>query len=175
MAANRSRPYDDYIPMPVLRKIKERRRSPDGVLHEVKEITRAGRRVYDYPWKKMELGDFFIVPIGHRSERALRVAFAQGAARNDYEIAVTKWRMPDGGPGLRVCVVIINVSTYKHLALSKGATGISFSDGRWRARKKEWAKSKRAEGHRPATPPPAKTKAKQPDLSNPFWADDEAA
>lgn len=169
-----SRPYDDFIPAPLLAKIKLRRHSPDGLVHEVKEITRAGRRVYDYPWKKMELGDFFIVPIGDRSEKALRVAFAHGAARHDLEIAVTKWRLPDDEWGFRVAVVIIGVSQYKHLALNAGISGIRISDGRWTARRRRWETENRTKrGRKDKQPEPLKTKAKQPDLSNPFWADDE--
>jgi hypothetical protein len=170
--SQRSRPYDDFIPVPILRSIKQRRHSPDGIMHEVKMTTRAGRRVYNYPWKKMELGDFFIVAIGGRSARAMIVAFYQGAARHDLEIAVKDWTLPDGEKALRVTVVIIGVSTYKLKAAAKGVTGIGFSDGRWRERKKRWEKNQRGRPAVSRIPPPAPIKSKPRDLDNPFWADE---
>lgn len=173
-SAPRSRPYDDFIPMPILRIIKQRRHSPDGLVHEVKTISRAGRRVYNYPWKKMELGDFFIVPVGDRSPRSMIVAFYQGAARHDLEIAVKEWTLPDGSPAFRVTVVIIQVSRYKLIAASKGISGVNFSDGRWRERKKKWEKNQRGRPSQPAvrTSAPAPKKPPARNLDNPFWADE---
>jgi hypothetical protein len=171
--SQRSRPYDDFIPAPTLERIKQRRFSPDGLVHEVKTIVRAGRRVYNYPWKKMELGDFFIVPVEHRSKNALRVAFQQGAARHDLEIAVKEWTLPDGALAYRVTVVIIQVSRYKLEAANRGITGIGFSDGRWRARKRKWYKEHSKDAKRVSRiPPPAPAKSKPRDLDNPFWADE---
>lgn len=157
----------------MLTRIKQRRHSPDGLMHEVKTITRAGRRVYNYPWSKMELGDFFIVPIENRSRNALRVAFQHGAARHDLEIAVKEWTLPDGSPAYRVTVVIIQVSRYKLAAINKGVPGIRISDGRWKARKRKWYRE-RSKDAKPArrTPPPAPKKPSTRNLYNPFWADE---
>lgn len=157
----------------MLERIKQRRNSPDGLVHEVKTITRAGRQVYDYPWKKMELGDFFIVPVGHRSKNALRVAFQHGAARHDLEISVKEWTMPDGSLAYRVTVVIIQVSRYKMEAVKRGISGVGFSDGRWKARKRKWY-NERSKDAKPATRTPASAPKKPPsrNLDNPFWADE---
>lgn len=166
----KSRPYDDFIPLPLLRDIQKRRQSPDGVLHQLKTTKRAGRVVYAYPWSKMELGDFFIVPIGNRSKKAVRIAFYQAAARHDLEISVKEWTMPDGSPGYRVGVTIIGVNKYRLKAVSKGID-IKVSDGRWRERKKRWEQNQR--GQPKQKPPNPFFKGKKPDLNNPFWADEQ--
>lgn len=167
----RSRPYDDFIPAPMLERIKQRRFSPDGIQHRVKKTLRAGKLVNDYPWKRMELGDFFIVPIDGRSKKAMRVAFQQGAARHDLEISVKEWTLPDGSLAYRVTVVIIQVSRYKLAAVKAGISGIGFSDGRWRGRKKKWAQQKYNK-RAVRTPPPAPKKPSTRNLDNPFWADE---
>lgn len=164
-----SRLYDDVIPSDMLSKIIERRRSPDGRPHIVKEIKRAGRKVYDYPWSKMELGDFFTVALNGRSEHAMRNAFHQGAARHDLEIAITPWKMPGGFPGFRVCVTIIGVTRWKRAAEREGVKGIRYSDGKWTVRKRKWEHENRNKPA-PSSPPPKKSKI---DKSNPFWADNE--
>lgn len=108
-----NRPYDITIPAPELAKLLERRRSPDGLRHQITETRRGGQRAYVYPWEKMELGDFFIVPIGSRSKHSMRISFHQAAARHDFEIAVTDWTMEDGSPGFRVAVTMIGVTRAK--------------------------------------------------------------
>lgn len=181
----KSRSYDLAIPPAVLAKVVERRRTPDGLCHDVNEIKRAGRRVYDYPFAQMELGDFFIVYIGNRSEKALRIAFYQAAARNDYEIAVTPWKMPGGSPGLRVTVVIIGLTRYKRELdrmldmdaalpkderLFKGVKRPKYSDGKWAGRKRIWERDTRQRsGSRAALAP----KEKKPKSNDPFWADND--
>lgn len=165
-----SRPYDVVIPAPLLSEVVERRRSPTGKQHLVREIKRAGVVSYAYPWDKMELGDFFVVAIGSRSPKALRVAFAHAAARHDFELAVTPWTMQDGQPGFRVCVVIIGVTPWKLKAEGKGVKGIRFSDGRWRGRKRQWEKDHRNKG-KASGPAPKRTTPSKIDKSNPFFAD----
>lgn len=172
MRSPRSRPYDILIPAPILDRIKDRRHSPDGVVHEVKTVVRAGRRVYNYPWSKMELGDFFIVPIGGRSKKAMRVAFQQAAARHDMEIAVKEVVLPDGSPAYRVTVVIIQVSRYKLAAVEEGITGVGLSDGRWKSRKRRWARQKYSTKSSESSSLSPKIRT-TPDLNNPFWADEE--
>ena len=110
-----NRPYDVVIPAPELIKVQERRRSPSGFRHTVNKTRRGGQQVNVYPWSKMELGDFFIVPIGGRSRGSMRVGFHHAAARYDYEIAVTDWKMEDGSPGFRVAIIIIGVNRYKSM------------------------------------------------------------
>lgn len=106
--------------------------------------------MYQYPFAKMELGDFFIVAIGSRSEKSMRIAFYQSAARHDLEIAITPWKMPGGFPGLRVCVTIIGVTTYK-IAAEKHGVYSRYSDGKWSARKREWSKERKKNGPRKKT------------------------
>lgn len=169
-----SRPYDDFMPGDMLAKVIERRHSPDGMCHELKEISRAGRRVYDYPWPKMELGDFFLAPIGTRSEGSMRTAFHQAAARFDFEIAIKKVHGringEDRGTCLRVTICIIGVDKWKRHAQENGVTGIRFSDGKWKERRRRWEKDNRGSG-RVVSRKSRKAKQEAAALANPFHAD----
>lgn len=174
------RPYDLAIPPVLLEKVKARRFTPDGVPHTVKEIKRAGRRVYDYPFPKMELGDFFVVAVGNRSEHAMRNAFYQAAARQDFEIAIKPWKLEGGAKGLRVTVTVIGVTRYKRKLcqlldedalrpkgkqLFKGVPRPKFSDGKWKGRKQKWERDVRKRSGRTPKPKAEPKKAA-------FWADE---
>lgn len=159
-----SRPYDDVIPVRLLAQIQERRRSPDGVQHQVQELRRGSDRVYHYPWPKMELGDFFIAPIGTRSPKAMRIACHQAAARYDFEIAIAEVEVGIQ-KALRVTVTILNLSQWKIKAEAAGIKGIRHSDGKWLERRKKWYAE---------TTPPTKLKITAKNahlLDNPFHAD----
>ncbi len=135
----KTRPYDDFLPN--LSKVKERRRSPTGVRHEVPVVKRGRQECFSYPWAKMELGDYFVVPIGTRSVHALRVSFHHAAARFDYEIAVRS--VDDNGePSMRVTVTVIGVSAAKRAAIAVGIN-VKISDGRWKERKRQWERNNR--------------------------------
>lgn len=161
-----TRPYDDHVPAPLLRGIVERRQSPTGVCHTVPEVRRAGRRCYAYPWSKMLLGDFFVVAIGDRSEQALRTAFAQAAARFDFELAVVKLKDDYDQPALRVTLTVIGVTQWKKAA-EKAGVSVAYSDGRWKARKRRWEEANRKRPDKPAPPAEGKRKDK------PFWKDND--
>lgn len=170
-----SRPYDVAIPAPLLAKIEARRFSPDGLMHNVPVTKRGGKRAYKYPFRKMELGDFFIVPLDGRSEGSMRTAFYQAAARLDLEIAIKPWKLEGGVPGLRVTVVIIGVNGYKRKAEDFGVKS-RYSDGKWKARRRVWERD-----NRPSRPGRSRQKENDtpfrrepPDKhTNPFWADAE--
>lgn len=157
------RPYDVAIPTEQRLKVIERRRSPDGLPHPVPEVRRGSQRVYSYPWSKLQIGDFFIVRAEGRSVKAMKVAFYQAAARHDYEVVVSEI-VHEGIPSLRVTLTVIGVNRYKAIAEDKhDAKGVTYSDGRWKARRREYRQAKN----------PAKTKVdpKNEEARPAFWAD----
>lgn len=129
-ANNLRRPYDDFMSAPALKAARSLRKDPTGDVHELKHVSKGGRLVPQYPWKKMELGDMFFAPIGDRSPKAMRVGFQQAAARNDIEICVigTKDRSLPENPKdssvthLRVSVTAIGIANAKQLAFEAGYT-----------------------------------------------------
>lgn len=153
MIKPRSRPYDDFIPGNLLLRVQARRENPDGIRHQIGTTRRAGRTVNKYPWDKMQVGDFFEVPIGTKSEKAMRIAFNQASARMDAEIAVRLVKDSKGQHCFRVTVVIRDVSIYVNLAKKAGCKVNRSSDGKWLARKRAW--NKRPRNSAPVKPEPA--------------------
>lgn len=143
------RPYDVAIPGNLIAKIKERRHSPDGQPIAVREKGRGSERVFVYPWRKMQLGDFFVAPIGDRSEKSMRTAFYQAAARHDFEIAVKPYKLPGGAPGLRVTLVIIGVKQYRIKSDEFTGKKTTISDGRWKQRHRTWEQERPTRARRP--------------------------
>lgn len=162
-----SRYYDDAIPAPLLAQIKERRRSPTGLMHQVKVGYRGEEEILRYPFKHMELGDFFIVSTIGRSEKSMRTVFRQAAARYDYELFISPWKMPHDPNGLRVCLTIINVNQYKLKWAADNNTEVQISNGRWKNTRKMRAKHRRERQGSWVTIPrakPAFTSDKEPPL-----------
>lgn len=155
MTKPRTRPYDDFIPASLLPRVLARRENPDGERHQIGTTRRAGRTVNKYPWDKMQVGDFFEVPIGDKSEKAMRIAIAHAAARIDAEIAVRLVKDSKGQHCFRVTVVIRDVSIYVNLAKKAGREVNRSSDGKWLARKRAWNKRPRT-----SAPPPPKAEPK---------------
>lgn len=155
MTKPRSRPYDDFIPGNLLSRVLARRENPDGIRHQIGTTRRAGRTVNKYPWDKMEVGDFFEVPIGNKSEKAMRVALAHAAARIDAEISVRLVKDSKDQHCFRVTVVIRDVSIYVKLAKEADVPVNRSSDGKWLARKRAWNKRPRT-----SAPPPPKAEPK---------------
>lgn len=156
------RPYDRAFPDDMRDAVQERRRAPTGFEHEVKIARRGDDEIQCYPWKELELGDFFLARVSG-NEKSLRIAFYQAAARHDYEIAILPVER-DGLPFLRVTLVVIGVNKYKAAAEKQGAKGIRYSDGKWNKRRNRWRKS-RADTRQPPKPKPA---------PKPKWQDDDA-
>lgn len=144
MTKPRARVYDDFLPAPLLKLVLARREHPDGRRHPLSSTIRAGRQVTVYPWDKMEVGDFFEVPIGDKSERAMRVALNQAAARLDAEIAVRLIKDSKNQHCFRVTLVLFGVRGYLATAAKAGVHVSPRSDGRWRERKNRWAKGQKA-------------------------------
>lgn len=152
--------YDDAISAPLLKQIVERRASPTGIEHKVPVVMRGSEDVFQYPYAQMELGDFFIVPTRGRSEKSMRTAFKQAAARYDYELVVAPWPMKNGDPGLRVCLTAIGIVKFKVKWEKDSGKQVTVSDGRWKGRRRANRKTKQ------------NTVQVRPDnTNNPFWAD----
>lgn len=138
--------------------VRKRRMNPDGVEHKVgTHSNRAGVRNV-YPWSALRDGDFFVVPI-QGSEKAMRVAFQQAAARHDFEISIHPWNIesPDGPiPAFRVVRIIGGIAKIKAAARSRGAHAPSSDVQYFRRRQSAWA---RGEG---LTTPPAMSIAPTP-------------
>lgn len=162
------RPYDRAMPDDFLAKVRARRESPTGQNVPLKRTKRGGVLTYVYPWRKWLLGDFFLIPLDGRVEKAVRVGLYQAAARYDFEIAIKPWSI-DGEPGLRVTLVVIGLRQWKVKAIALGASSkaIQFSDGRFKARKRKWAATRREEPAEASAPRSSKPNPK----SSPFWAD----
>lgn len=170
-----NRPYDKFIPSDLLVFVRKRRHTPNGFEKKVTQTVRAGQRCNKYPWDKMQIGDFFYVDLTGKSERAVRVGLHQAASRLDLELAIRPWKLPNGNPGLRVIKVLEGVSVFKKAAISAGVN-VRIGPGKYTDRKRDWAKHKYGLEHGvPVRPDPKlkKSKRRKPDLSNPFWADDE--
>ena len=154
MTKPRARPYDDFIPGNLLPRVLARREHPDGIRHQVGTTRRAGRTVSSYPWSKMQVGDFFEVVIGDKSEKAMRVALAHAAARIDAEIAVRLTKDAKNQHCFRVTLVIRDVSIYVKLAEKANVKVNRSSDGKWLARKRAWNKRPRISALPKPTPAP---------------------
>lgn len=126
-----SRPYDRFMSDVVRQSAMLRREAPDGVRHSLRVSTRGPSKEehYEYPWAKMKLGDYFVVPLRGRRSDALAVRFRQAAAQRDWELAIARVDV-DGEPHLRVCLTVVDVSKYKRPAQ------IPQSDGKWLAQRK---------------------------------------
>lgn len=111
-----TRPYDKFIPSTLLSIVRRRRDSPNGYPHSVGKKKHGNTEVYDFPWDRMELGDFFVVKTEGR-KKVLLTSFRQVAKRRDWELVVRDWKV-DGEPGLRVTLTLMDVSIYKQ-ALQK--------------------------------------------------------
>jgi len=135
--------YDIVMSPEFLAAVRERRNHPDGQMHDVKYVLRGNVRVLSYPWHKMELGGFFLAPIGERSEKAMRVTFAHTAARLDIEVSVSKYTDELLGPVLRVTLVLFGLRALKIKAEQHhNVEGLKYSDGRWLSTRKARAKTK---------------------------------
>lgn len=116
-----TRDYDRFLPPSLLPAIKARRTQPDGDPHTVYEkFDQMGVSRYDYRWRKMKLGDFFIVAIGDRSVKAMRMGFLAAARRNDFELAIVRV-VPSSGqfkgePCLRVTLTYFGVDALRQRA-----------------------------------------------------------
>lgn len=141
---HKKRAYDAGIPHAILVEARERRVNPTGVEHPVETRLRGDKEIQKFPWKKLELGDFFFARI-LGNEKSLRIQFHQAAARHDFELTVVKMEI-DGNFYLRVTVSLLDVLQYKKRARGKGARNIGFSDGRWRRRREAEYKRRKAEG-----------------------------
>jgi len=97
-------------------------------------------------------GDFFIVPITG-SEKAMKVAFQQAAARHDIEISIHPWEMEteegEPIPAFRVVRVIGGIRKIKAEARKRGVHAPSSDVKRFYRRQAAW---RRGEG---LTTPPA--------------------
>lgn len=166
-----SRPYDVAFSPETLALVKERRKHPTGELHEVKQEERGGEVINVYPWKKLELGDFFHAPINGRSVQAMKVGFHRAAARYDYEISVYRmsWHQEDC---LRVTLTYIGILSVKKKAkFHHNAHNVRLHD-RERAKNKRRASVVKAkneyENSRPLRPlPPIKPKPDPQSQFNP--------
>lgn len=123
-----TRPYDDQMPEIVRNAAVARRKLPDGVCHPVRLTTRGLKQEehYEYPWDRMKLGDYFLVPLRGRKTEALAVRFRQMAARKDWELSIVRVEHL-GEPHLRVCLTVLDVSQYRGQK----------SDGRWLDQRKQ--------------------------------------
>lgn len=135
------KPWDVAISDPVyLQKIRDRRATPDGKEWLVTHKVRAGVPVYQYPWSKMQIGDFFIVP-QLRHGRAQLGSFAQAAQRYDFELSVRSWEIHDGEhvtDGFRVTLVFIGIRGLKRRANNIAALKIPLASNGHAARTKKW-------------------------------------
>lgn len=133
------RPYDMAFPSDghhSLVTIKKRREHPTGELREVRQIERGNEVVNEYPWDKLELGDFFLAPIGLRSKQAMRVGFARAAARHDFEIMVVEAEH-NNQKCFRVTLTVINLRQWKKKAQQHhDADNIRFHDVKHAKRKR---------------------------------------
>lgn len=129
------RPYDIAFSPTMRMEVIERRRHPTGFPIGVKEVLRGKEYIYQYPFSRMELGDFFEVPIGRRSESSMRVAMHQSAHRRDLEIAIH--RIPrDDGNYLLCIVTVIGITKWKTKArLEHDASNVRFSQENRHTRK----------------------------------------
>lgn len=153
-----SRPYDIAIHRDVLRKVKERRESPTGEIHEVTTETRGDTVVQVYPWKKMELGDFFIAEIGQRSPKAMRNGFLAASRRYDYELAVKVVKNLLGEKAFQVTLTIIGVKHLRKAAAIHHGVPIKVKDD-------NWAKAKRRVSFdRPRSKRPSRNLSSKPHL-----------
>lgn len=111
-----TRPYDKFLPSAALPLVRRRRDNPTGFIRDVGKKKHGNTEVYDFPWDRMELGDFFVVKTEGR-KKVLLTSFRQVAKRRDWELVVRDWKV-DGEPGLRVTLTLMDVSIYKQ-ALQK--------------------------------------------------------
>ena len=138
------RPYDVAMSDELRAAVRERRKHPDGLMHPVKVEMRGNTEIQAYPWDKMKLGDFFIVPLRGQKPGPLSVRFRQAAARRDWEITIVQV-VYGTEPSLRVCLTLLDVSELKKKAQQHhGARGIRYSDGRWTETRK--ARYRRTKG-----------------------------
>lgn len=147
------RPYDCAYTPEQRREAHIRRDGPTGMRHKVSTKTKMGKIENVYPWDNMMDGDFFVVPIGKRSKRAMTNTFYQAAARHDMEIKIESFNFAEGQPGLSVTRVIGNLHATKLLAKYLGAEGVTFYDvARRNARDRNHRKgqNKELKSHDPA-------------------------
>lgn len=116
-----SKPWDVAFTPRCWEKINNRRRSPDGVKREVKTYIRNGVECNDYPWHDMDDGDFFEVPIGDKSETAMKVGFRHSASRLNMEITTHRVLIGNVIPGYRVIRVCGSLRAVKLAARAMGA------------------------------------------------------
>lgn len=130
-----SRLYDAAMDKRLLAATRARRECPDGRELRVETAVRGKTRVSLYPWDKMQLGDFFIVPTMGRPRTHFDVRFRQAANRRDWELTITPWGIGSNKtPGLRVALTCIGITELKRKAQHHhGIKGIRYSDGRWPA------------------------------------------
>jgi hypothetical protein len=114
MTQRTHRPWDKAINPSILKLVRDRRVTPDGIERFAKSIVHRGKGKYLYPWNEMQVGDFFVVRIVG-SKDAMIVHFRQTAARKDVELSVRVWDV-DGEKALRVTKVLDGVNQIKDKA-----------------------------------------------------------
>ena len=117
---NAHRPYDRFMGSRALKKAHKLRINPDGACHSVKWKTISTGIIPIYPWKKMLLGDYFLVPIRDKSTSSMKVAMLQAAARYDYELSVVRAFDSKKVPCLRVTLSAIGVRIARWRAFQEG-------------------------------------------------------
>lgn len=170
---NPDRYYDEVMSADTLKAVRERRKSPTGLMHKVGLAVRNGEEVYVYPYRKMELGDFFIAPLLGRSEKAMRTSFKQAAARLDYEFVIHPIKDRQGRDALRVTLTVIGVAKYKVAWEHRHGKKVAISEGKWRNSRKRREASAKADAQARGSWQPVPSQQQTPRYLDPKdWKDD---
>jgi hypothetical protein len=132
-----SREWDIALPYDRLLKVRDRRSVPDGEMKLVrKQKLITGEDRFIYPWRLMEDGDYFFVPLekGTKEEiEKFRRRFREAACVNDYEIStrvIEETVEGEARPYLRITRIQGDFASLKRLAGKKRGKHVIPSTGR---------------------------------------------